>query len=449
MRRRREERIGEIAGYWLSRRPNSPAWCRTWFDARNRQTRRVSLGTDDLDQAKLMLAAWITTNAEMKDAKPTDVPLATVLARHYENHAKDLRSAEAVRYSLLRWNEFFKGELVSDVTPDRQRDFIAGMRAEGLSDGYIRRVLADGKAAINRALKEGEIASAPHIELIAEGDPRERVATIDEVALLFKHAEPDYFTTYMMLAIGTLARPEAILELTTFQIDLDARLIRLNPSGRRQTKKRRPTIPICDTLLPMLEAAPIGHLVQWTPQPPKGLEFKKAPRPRPLKSIRAAFDRTKAAAARALRQEAARAARAHRQAGERSHAWQALRSGRTKATAIMEITPYTIRHTMATELRRRGVPVWEVAGFLGHTSGYKTTERYAKFGPDHLSEAIRAIDEYFADLRVKLRGKPFGPVINPVRASCVLPGQAPRDANPLGNLVEPSGIEPLTSTMPL
>jgi len=51
-------------------------------------------------------------------------------------------------------------------------------------------------------------------------------------------------------------------------------------------------------------------------------------------------------------------------------------------------------------MRKRGVPVWEVAGFLGHSSGYKTTERYAKFGPDHLAGAARAIDAYFADLGV-------------------------------------------------
>ena len=57
-----------------------------------------------------------------------------------------------------------------------------------------------------------------------------------------------------------------------------------------------------------------------------------------------------------------------------------------------------MRHTVASEMRKRGVPVWEVAGFLGHSSGYKTTERYAKYGPDHLSQAVRAIDGFFADL---------------------------------------------------
>jgi hypothetical protein len=35
-----------------------------------------------------------------------------------------------------------------------------------------------------------------------------------------------------------------------------------------------------------------------------------------------------------------------------------------------------------------------------HTPVYKTSERYAKFGADHLAGAVRAIDGYFADLCV-------------------------------------------------
>ena len=68
---------------------------------------------------------------------------------------------------------------------------------------------------------------------------------------------------------------------------------------------------------------------------------------------------------------------------------------------MLEIGPYTVRHTMATELRRRGVSVWEVAGFLGHTTGYTTTERYAKFGADHLAQAVRAIDDCIVELHAR------------------------------------------------
>jgi hypothetical protein len=111
----------------------------------------------------------------------------------------------------------------------------------------------------------------------------------------------------------------------------------------------------------------------------------------------------------------------------------------------MDVTAYTIRHTVAAEMRKRGVPVWEVAGFLGHSSGYKTTERYAKFGPDHLAGAVRAIDGYFTDLGLAA----IPPLAtHPLRVSSVL---VPPRMGPylVRKMVEPTGIEPVTSTMPL
>lgn len=53
---------------------------------------------------------------------------------------------------------------------------------------------------------------------------------------------------------------------------------------------------------------------------------------------------------------------------------------------------------MATELRKRAVPAWEVAGFLGHKS-QGITERYAKYAPDYLGQAVPAIDQYLFELQ--------------------------------------------------
>jgi integrase len=306
----------------------------------------------------------------MNKEQPAGVALATCLTRYYEHQAKALRSADQARHALIRWNEFFGPALVSEITAERQRAFVAGMRDEGLSEGYIRRTLAIGKAALNRAVREGEIASAPHVALLPEADARDRVLSLAEGAALFRAAAQPHELMYLALAFGTGARPEAILQLTSFQIDVDRRLINLNPPGRRQNKKRRPTIPICDTLLPLLRHLPAGPVVQY--------------QGRALGSIRSAFARLKAKA------------------------------------GITDISPYTIRHTVATEPRMHGVSVWDVAGFLGHSSGYKTTERYAKFGPDHLSGAIRAIDTYFADLMSVLGGLSSDHPLTVLRASCVL-----------------------------
>jgi len=73
------------------------------------------------------------------------------------------------------------------------------------------------------------------------------------------------------------------------------------------------------------------------------------------------------------------------------------REVRKRAGLDADVIPYTIRHTVAAELRRRGVPEWECRGFMGHRSG-GITERYAKFQPDHLGAAVMAVDANCAEL---------------------------------------------------
>jgi integrase len=426
-----EGRLGQIGGYWLSRRRNSTSWCRTWFDPSTRQTSRTSLGTDDLDEAKLALAAWITANATPERTQPQDAPLETYLVRYLEQHAKYLPSAEPTRYGLVKWSEFFAGALVSEITPQRQREFVASLRSKGLSDGYIRRILSVGQAALNRAHREGEITAVPRIllSLAPEAEPRERLLTRDEARALFDAATEPHQILYLRLAFATAARPAAILELTTFQVDSDARLIRFNRAGRAQNKKRRPTLPICDALLPWLRGLPAGPVVQY--------------RGKSLAGTKMIFRHLTKRVSYRIRREAAVVARTHLRAGRRTEAWGVIEDGRRRSAQIMEVTAYTIRHTVAAEMRKRGVPVWEVAGFLGHSSGYRTTERYAKFGPDHLAEAVRAIDGYFADL---------GLAALPPRADRHLRVSSVLAAPEMGpyridKMVGATGIEPVTPTM--
>jgi integrase len=128
-----------------------------------------------------------------------------------------------------------------------------------------------------------------------------------------------------------LARPDAVLDLGPTKVDIKRRLIKLNPEGRKQTKKYRPVVPISHTLLPWLEQCEGARYVLY--------HGKR------VASIKKSF------------------AKAVAQAG------------------LRDVSPYCLRHTMATELRARGVSEWEAMGMLGHKSAARTTERYAKFRP--------------------------------------------------------------------
>lgn len=342
-----DEKQFRIGRYRLKRLGTK--WYIYWYDASQGKTRRRSTGETDFRVAQQRLAEFSVLNEQVRDRKPADMPVSTVLVRYYEMHAKGLRSEETTRYALRKWADFFSGCSVADLTPAKQQQFVAALKAKKYKNDYINRILTAGRAALNRSFQNQEIESVPFIKLLPSGQPRERILTMQESSALFDNAREPHLMMYLMIAFNTLARPEAILDLTPFQVDFDARLISLNPEGREQTKKHRPTLPITSTLLPWLRQRDASYYVHW--------------HGRKIKSLKTA--------------------------------WRNLRD---RAGLSHDVVPYTIRHTMATELRKRGVPPWEVSGFLGHRTE-RTTERYAKYAPDYLGHAVDAIDGYFEELQ--------------------------------------------------
>lgn len=343
-------RIGQIGDYWLSKRPGSQKWCRTWFDSAARQTKRVSLGESDLPAAQVALAKWVIENAKVNKLPSHETTLGQVLVRYWKRTGAHLHSAEMTKIGIAYWGNFFDGAMVSEITVARQREFrewLNGRRKPPLSDGYIKRVMGIGKAALNDAYREGEIESVPFILLGEDTPPRDIVLSLAESQALWLATELDHERMMLAILYGTLARPEAALDLCREYVDFDRRLLTQNPPGRKQTKKYRPVVPVCDFLLPWLKHAPEGPLVQW--------------RGKPIASFKTA--------------------------------WRAIRR---RARLPVAVVPKTIRHTVATELRAAAVPEAEIQGMLGHKAFGGKTEVYAKYRPDYLGEAVVAIDAYMA-----------------------------------------------------
>ena len=173
MPRKQENRRGQIGDYWITQRPNSPIWCRTWFDPNTRQTRRASLGTDDFRQAELNLAEWVTKNQYLSDERPENMPLETTLVRYFEKQAKGSASETQVRIALRYWSEFFAGKVISELTPEHIEAFIEWLQQKGHSNGYINRILAAGRAGLNRAVKRQEVRTVPHVPSLEPAEPRD------------------------------------------------------------------------------------------------------------------------------------------------------------------------------------------------------------------------------------------------------------------------------------
>ena len=157
---RKEFRIGE---YWIGTRKDSPAYFRCWYDDRSNRTHRVSLGTKDFREACDKLREWYVGNYRPQQADADQTPIATVLRIYYEEHASKKPSGEPARYALRYWNDFYEGKVVSDITPTRQKEFAEWLVSKELSGSYIRRTIAIGQAALNRAYKFQQIKWVPYI----------------------------------------------------------------------------------------------------------------------------------------------------------------------------------------------------------------------------------------------------------------------------------------------
>ncbi len=378
MPRRQSERPGQLAGYWLSKRPGSPMWHRTWWDSATRQTRRASLGTDDLAAAERALAEWITQEVATSRADPRDVTLGRVFARYHHQHGQHTVGAGSQRISLaMILRAVPEGMTAGEFTLDAQHQAVRALAAEGYAPGTIKRAFGAAKAAVNWAWNNGELARPVPFLRLPEGAGRERVLSIAELARLWDADMPDHVRVFVALAIGTAGRPEALLQLTRFQCDLDRGVINLNPPGRVQTKKRRPVLPMPAWLRPWIAAAE-GPVVAY--------------RGKPVRKIAGAF--------------------------------QTMRDA---AGFGPDVTAYTIRHSIATELFARGVPEMEISAIMGHgMPNMRTTGRYVHVAPERLASARRGLDEIGIDIE-RAATRPMSPTT--VRASRVavphLPGAIP------------------------
>jgi len=353
MPRYSRQRDFQLGDYWLSKRSGSPAWHRTWFDPETRQTRRASLGTTDLDEAKQRLTDWFILDQTKPQQEAADVLLAEVFPRFYEQHGKTLVSASDVNRSLRDWLTFHGDATVAEATTqEAQRNFRDWLSTErGLSPASVRRVLLVGKSALNWAWKRGEIVQVPYIALVTPPapEPKGRPLEIEEVARLFRASREPHVTVLMAFMLGTAARTGAILDLKLSQIDVEKRLIFLNSPGRRQTNKYRPTVRLPSQLVAYVE------------------KRQESGKDEPLITYRGA-------AVKSVKTN-----------------WRKLV---VEAGLEGNVQTYSFRHTMARWMRMQGVPAWEVAAQLGHKApDYSTTEIYAPFDPAYLSNAVCAIDK--------------------------------------------------------
>ncbi len=325
-------------------------YVRWWLDG---AWQRVSTGTEDRGEAQRFLsqlAAGIATpeppptptigailDGYLLDRKATVASYATLChaAAALRRHLGDLEPSHLTRersrfYARRRHAE---GHMVGPANARRKKP---------TADGTIIRELVTLRAALAWAHAERWIVHVPTVDVPRAPRPRDRWLNRDEAARLLESARAPHVRLFLALALYTAGRAGALLALRWDAVDLKHRLISL---GDGRGHKHRAVVPINDELLPLLteaaRGATCGHVIEHGGAP-----------------VGSVVTGTRAAAARAK---------------------------------LPGVTPHTLRHTAATWMAQAGVPMVEIASFLGHKTTTTTERVYSHHSPEYLRRAAAAL----------------------------------------------------------
>lgn len=336
--------------YSLTRRAGTRWWYVQWWE--DGRAKRISCRTEDEGQAKRFLAEYKAgAAAEPVPASPTVGAILEGYMSHRARrpHSPTLQDECATLCRML-------GDLPVDLLSHEQIDaYVQARRQAGaggasaqyrtkvrpLSDGTLIRELGVLRTALQWAVGRQWIAAAPFIERPEAPPPRDRWLSEAEYQRLVDAAGTLHIRVFIVLALYTAARLGAILELTWDRVDFVAGQIDM---GRGRGNKRRARVPMVPALREELARASEVAITPWV------VEWAGAP----VSSVKTGF-----------------------------------RAAVTRAK-LSGVTPHVLRHTAATWMVQRQVPLPMVAAYLGNS--VQMVERvYGHHSPEWLRRAADAL----------------------------------------------------------
>lgn len=330
----------------------------------HRRSMKRSTHTRDEAEAQRKLGEFLIERSQANQTTREPLKVGAALDGYLAEHVDDGKVTDKRRQHDAARNlrQFFGDMYVKDVKPtdvklygQKRADGTVGKK-KAKSTGTLRRELNVLISAVNYAAKtrkkELPADHIPYIPLPETPGAKDIWLTEEEEAQFLAAAEEenkgyplmDRGYLFAHIALGTAARRASIEKLTWPQVDFEARRIRFNPPGRRQTAKRRVPVPISDRLLPVLQRA-----------------YELRTGPHVLHKPSAITARFEAICHRAYKM-----------------------TGNAK---FLKVTPHTLRHTWATLAARAGKDLYDIAGVLGDTL-QTVINNYLHHCPEHLRNAV-------------------------------------------------------------
>jgi integrase len=304
----------------------------------NGKTKRTSLRTSDLADAKRKL---IDYQGQRKAGGDT---VGDYVVAYLADKDKTAIRAEDLRGAWKNAEPYFAHLRPDQVTRELCRKYRDERYRAGRKPNTVRKELETVRAALNFHKKGAEAV----FELPPPPPPKERFLSRDEAVRLLRACRRyPHVRAFIALSLATGARQAALLELTWDRVDMRRKIITL-ALGDSQDEQRKPRarVPMnkrAYRYLKVLQAASTcPYVIEWGGDK--------------VGSIKKGF-----------------------------HA-ACVRAGITGAT------PHTLRHTAASWMAIKGVPMFQISKYLGHSDTRITERRYAHFSPDYLREAAEALD---------------------------------------------------------
>lgn len=308
------------------------------------QRKRISTGCADRASAELVLARY---SAELSRPTTRAISIKEILSLYLQDRREALKpGAERLGWAHKPLSTWF-GEKPTESVTDRECRVYAQKRMEsGIAASTVRTEMQALRAALRWAVAQKIVSECPNVPMPPRSPPKERWLTRDEAHALIDGCEAFHIRLFVIMALGTGARVSSLLELPWGRVDMERRIIDLRDQSKARTAKGRARVPINDGLLEALKEAHSLRETEWV--------------------IEWAGDRVASV--------------------KRGFKAATIRAG------LEDVTPHTLRHTAATWMAQAGVPLWEIAGFLGHSNTAMVEETYAHHSPGHLKGASRVLD---------------------------------------------------------
>ena len=271
-------------------------------------------------------------------------PIGESCSAIYSAYLAELEAkGKATERAVNAWkalHESFGSLRPDQITKALCRAYALHRRAQGRKDGTIAKELN----CLRAALRNHDKQTPAVFEMPPRPPSRDRRLTRDEYRRLRRASKKSGLHIYLFIVLGlaTAGRKQALLDLTWDRVNFDAGIINLATDGQG---KGRATVPMTRHARRVLAWAYNLRTTAYV------IEYAG----RKVGSVKKGF------------------------------------ASSCERAGLTDVSPHVLRHTAAVWMAEAGVPMPEIAQYLGHRDDRITQRVYARYSPAYLRRAASAL----------------------------------------------------------